>query len=154
MNKKHFLPLLSILVLTFLNATAQKTGDVALGMQIGRPTGISFKYFNPKQASIDVLAAWDLDEFFFVNVHGIFETDVGGAGALNFFYGPGAFMGIEDRTNRRSINSDLSIGLSGTFGLNYWINRFELYIRLTPRLSLIKATEANVGGGFGLRYLL
>ena len=148
-----YLPLL--LFSTYaLNGFSQQTGDVTLGLQIGRPTGISLKYFNPSQASVDVVAAWDLDEFFFLNAHGIFEMDVGGADALNFFYGPGAFFSIEDNTNRRSINQDLSIGISATAGLNYWLNRFELYIRLTPRLSLIKATEANVGGGFGIRYLL
>ena len=44
------------------------------------------------------------------------------------------------------------MGISGTIGLSYLIERFEIYLRLTPRLALIEATDADFGGGLGFRY--
>lgn len=157
MKKKNFLVCFFSFMLFVLythQGFAQQKGDVTLGAQFGRPIGLSMKYFNPSVVSVEFLAAWDLNDFFFFNAHGVFEMDVGGADALNFFYGPGLFWSIKDETNRRTINTEFSAGVSATAGLNYWLNRFELYIRITPRVSIMKATEGNVGGGFGVRYLL
>lgn len=127
-------------------------GDLGVGMQIGRPTGLSLRYLNPGSVSIDLLAAWDLGDFFFFNGHGLFETEIGGGEGLRFLYGPGIFLGVHDREKRRYFGNDLSIGISGTAGLSLFLNHLELYIRVTPRLALIESTDADIGGGFGFRY--
>ena len=127
-------------------------GDMGIGLQIGRPSGLSLKYLNPGSVSVDMLAAWDLGDFLFFNAHGLFEMPIGGGEGLRFFYGPGVFLGIHDRDKRRYFGNDLSIGISGTAGLSFWIHRMELYIRVTPRLALIEATDGDIGGGFGFRY--
>jgi hypothetical protein len=44
------------------------------------------------------------------------------------------------------------IGISGQFGLNFFVEQFEVFLQLTPRLHVLPATDGDVGGGVGLRY--
>lgn len=68
--------------------TAQRAaGDVGLGIQVEQPTGLSLKIYNPG-TSTDFLAAWDWDNFFFLNIHAIFDTHLNDEQTIHFFYGP------------------------------------------------------------------
>jgi hypothetical protein len=125
-------------------------GDVGIGGQIGEPSGLSLKIYHPSRASYDFLAAWDLDDFFFLNVHAVFEHHFQNEESLHFFLGPGGFVGFRDHPRDR--DDDVVAGISGTFGLGVLIDRFEIYIRFTPRLSVIPETNGDIGGGLGLRY--
>lgn len=136
-----------------LPAHAQRTsGAVGLGGQIGEPTGVTLKVYNANSPSYDFLAAWDLDDFFFLNVHALFEDDIAASNVdpdLNWFIGPGGFIGVSDAPG----NDEAIIGGSGTIGLNLVFNRrVELYAQVTPRITLIPDTDGDVGGGLGLRY--
>ena len=150
--QRFILCLLLILASQNTGLAQLQKGDIGVGLQVGRPTGLSLRYLNPGSVSIDLLASWDFGDFFFINAHGLFETKIGGGEGLRFFYGPGAFFGAHDRDRRRYFDNEISIGISGTAGLSFWIHHLELYIRITPRLALIDATNADIGGGFGFRY--
>lgn len=139
------------LLLLLLLATQISAQKVGIGVQLGRPSGLTLKIHKPSAMSVDILAAWDLDDFFFVNVHGLWEKPISGDGKFRFFYGPGAFLGIRDYDNRFD-DDELSLGISGNLGLSVWIDRLELYLQVTPRIEVIERTEADVGGGFGLRF--
>jgi len=143
----------SFCLLFLLFFTSLSAQNVGIGVQLGRPSGLTVKVYKPSAMSVDVLAAWDLDDFFFVNVHGLWEKPISGDGKFRFFYGPGAFLGIYDRDDRSRFDEDeFSIGVSGNLGLSVWIDRLELYLQVTPRLAVLERTEADVGGGFGLRF--
>ena len=140
--------ILLILFFTPLSGTAQRApGDVGIGAQIGQPTGLTVKLYNPR-SSIDFLAAWDWDKFFFLNVHNVWDTHLGNTDNFHFFYGPGAFIGIRDRS---PFEDDIAVGVSGTFGLDLILGKFELFAQATPRLELIKSTDFDMGGGGGFR---
>ncbi|GAB4419969.1 MAG: hypothetical protein OHK0039_32970 [Bacteroidia bacterium] len=125
-------------------------GGTGVGIEIGSPTGVSILVSQPRGVSVDMLAAWDLDDFFFFNAHALFAKDLGQPLSMQFFYGPGAFIGVLDRD--RSIYDEVRVGISATAGFSLPLDPFELYVRLTPRLQLIDETEAAIGGGFGVRY--
>lgn len=134
---------------------AQRTsGAVGVGGQLGEPTGVTLKFYNANSPSYDFLAAWDLDRFFFLNGHALFENDLTAENVdadFEWFVGPGAFVGIFDAPD--PFDDELQVGLSGTIGLNLIINRrVELYGQVTPRLRLIPETDGDFGGGVGLRY--
>lgn len=134
-------------------AHAQRTsGAVGLGGQIGEPSGVTLKVYNANSPSYDFLAAWDLDDFFFLNAHALFEQDINAQNInqdLEWFIGPGAFVGVLDSPGE----SEAVLGISGTIGLNFVVNRqFEFYGQITPRFSLIPDTDADIGGGLGMRY--
>lgn len=128
----------------------RRSGDLGLGGQIGEPSGITLKIYNPSSVSYDFLAAWDLDDFFFLNVHGTYERRVGNNPNVRFFFGPGGFIGFRDRGRDR--DDDVVAGISGTFGISFWVEQFEIYARLTPRLSVVPDTDGDLGGGLGLRF--
>lgn len=134
-----------------LNAQ-RNAGDLGIGVQAGVPTGLSLRTYNPGKMDLDLLAAYDLDDFFFVNVHGVYDTHLGDNQVAHLFYGPGGFIGIRDTGgNEVDGSNDIDAGISGTLGLGFMIDKVELYGRVTPRLSLIDETDFDVGGGLGFR---
>lgn len=153
----RLLPLLALVIGLGLatSAHAQRTsGAVGLGGQLGEPSGITLKIYNANAPSYDFLAAWDLEDFFFLNGHALFEHDLRAENIeqeLEWFIGPGAYLGIIDRSP--PADDDLIIGISGTAGLSLIIDRqFEIYGQVTPRIALIPDTDGDLGGGLGFRY--
>lgn len=144
----------ALLVFAFSSGLqAQRPGGVGIGVQLGDPSGLSLNLPTSGRASIDLLAAWDLDNFFFLNGHALFMQPLGSVPELGVFYGPGLFIGVRDRDTRRwDFEDEVYAGISGTIGLNYFIDRFEIYLRATLRLQLIDKTDGSAGGGLGLRY--
>ncbi len=127
--------------------TKRAAGDVGLGIQVGQPTGLSLKIYNPG-TSTDFLAAWDWDNFFFLNVHAIFDTHLNDEDTIHFFYGPGGYIGIRDKPR----DNRTDFGISGNFGLDFLIRDFEIFVQATPRLSLKNTDNFNIGGGVGFRF--
>lgn len=151
MTMRYFL----LLALIALLATAEpahaqeRPGDLGIGGQIGDPTGITLRLYGRSRYVFDFLAAWDLDDFFFLNVHGLYERSLENS-PLNYYYGPGVVFGIE----RHGRENELVVGISGNFGINYFVERFEVFLQLTPRFTLTPRTTGDLGGGIGLRYYL
>jgi hypothetical protein len=153
--------LLSLLVLGLVlsaavsPAQAQRTsGAVGLGGQVGEPSGLSLKFYNEAAPSYDFLAAWSLvDDNFFLNAHALWNYDVQAENVnedLEWFVGPGGFLSIVDD---RPGDDEVEIGISGTVGLNFVVDRrFEFFAQVTPRIAVVPETEGDVGGGLGFRY--
>lgn len=130
---------------------------VGIGGQVGDPSGLTLKIyrrgargqgpFRSAQA-FSFLAAWDLEDFFFLNAHALYERPIPDS-PLNYYVGPGLVIGIDDRPRR---NADFVLGISGDFGLNFFTEHFEVFLELTPWIKVIPDTEGSLGGGIGLRY--
>lgn len=133
------------------SADAQRRqGDVGVGIQFGSPSGLTVKVYTPSAMSFDLLAAWDLDDFVFLNVHGLYERHLGDSEQAHVFFGPGVFVGIRDRGN--NFDSESVIGVSGRVGLGFIIEKVEIYGQVTPRLSIVPDSNTDMGGGIGFRY--
>jgi len=131
-----------------------QTSNVGVGLQLGAPSGISVKARIGEVRLYDFTAAWDLGHFFFLQAHSlVIEAPLStqDLSLLNYFMGPGALVGFRNRTPNES---DIVVGISGNFGLAYYIQDFELFFQLTPRLEVIPATRGNIGGGIGFRYYI
>lgn len=139
-------------VLTAAPVQGQDRSGTALGGQIGSPAGLTLKLDQGGGQAIDLLAAFDLDDFFFLNGHLLFEEGVGQEEGLHVLYGPGAFVGIYDRSTNQS--DEVGLGLSGTLGLGLYVRQFEIYLRVTPRLEVLPSTGGDIGGGLGVRWFL
>ena len=148
-NFTAFFIVTSLFFLTMPNITygQRVPGEVGIGLQVGQPTGLTVKVYN-QRSSLDFLAAWDWDNFFFLNIHSVFDTHLNPKETLHFFYGPGAFIGIRDRGPN---DDDVALGVSGTFGLDVMLGKFELFIQGTPRLEVVPSTDFDMGGGGGFR---
>lgn len=150
-------PTILLVILLFLcpSLMAQRApGDVGIGAQLGDPTGLTVKVYQPT-TSLDLLMAWDLDDFFFLNAHAMFDEHLNNANTIHFLYGPGAYIGLRDRDGNRDDgpgNDEVEIGISGTVGIDFLIRRFEIYLHVTPRISVIESTDFEMGSGLGFRY--
>ena len=133
-------------------ADAQVQGrTTGLGGVIGAPTsGLTLKVYQNPGFAYDFTASWDLDDFFLLSGYGLFEQNLEDS-PLNYFYGPGVIVGAQQHGEAES---DLILGISGNFGINFFRERFEVFLQLTPRLNLIPSTTGDLGGGVGLRYYL
>ena len=143
---------LSLLFLCGLLAGSpvQAQGSFGIGGQVGNPTGLALK-FGSGASTFDLAAGWDLDEYLFVQGHLLLrERRLNGAASdLRYFYGPGLFVALRE-TNRD--DDSINLGFSFNAGLSYYVDSFEIFGQLTPRLQLIDDTDFDLGGGLGVRY--
>lgn len=156
MKTKGFI-LSVILLFAFLTTNAQRQDrDVGLGFQFGQPSGVSLHFYNADGASLDLLAAWDLDNFYFLNAHAIWATHIGNSNIAHIYYGPGAFIGIRENSVSDGLfddaNNETELGFSGRIGLGIMINKFELFGHITPRIALTNSSDVDFGGGVGGRF--
>ncbi len=125
-------------------------GSIGLGGQIGDPSGLALKVYQRPGFAYDVLAAWDLDDFFFLNGHALYEKEIPDS-PLRYYLGPGIVLGFRDDRPARD-EAEVVVGISGQFGLNFFVEQFEVFLQITPRLHVIPDTDGDIGGGVGLRY--
>jgi len=150
-NFHHFT--LSVIAAALLMTTTLQAqpddGSVGVGLQLGQPSGLSIGVYKPDGLGLDVLAAWDLNDFLYLNAHGVFSS--GDGSPFRLFYGPGAYVGLYERGNGED---QVRVGVSATGGLSAFLGPFEIYARVTPRLRLLESTDVAIGGGLGLRLFL
>lgn len=131
------------------DAAQEPASDFGIGGQIGEPSGVTLKIYQRPTLAYELLAAWDLDQFFYLNAHALYERPIPDS-PLRYYFGPGVVLGVTDGRG----STDLVVGLSGQAGVNFFVERFEVFLHLTPRLNIIPNTDGDVGGGIGLRYYL
>lgn len=143
-----------------LPAQAQRTpGALGFGAQAGTPTGVTLKFYNGGAPSYDFLGAWDLrGSFFLFNAHAQLNSPINAEniekGKLEWFIGPGVFIGVfgDEPDDDDFGQGEAAFGPSGRVGLSYaFAKYFEVFAQVTPRVSLVPATDVDVGGGIGLR---
>lgn len=141
---------IAVLLVTTPASAQSPAGDVGLGGQIGDPSGVTLKLYQRPGFAYDFLAAWDLDDFFFLNGHALYERPIPDS-PLRYYLGPGVVIGFREQRSDRD-DDEIVIGMSGQFGLNFFVEQFEVFLQLTPRLQVIPETDGEIGGGVGLRY--
>lgn len=124
--------------------------NIGIGGQIGDPSGVTMKLYQRPGFAYEFLAAWDLDSFFFLNAHALYERPIPDS-PLRYYVGPGLIIGLREDPGD---GTDLVVGISGQVGVDFFVERFEVFLHLTPRLDVIPSTEGDIGGGIGLRYYL
>ncbi|MEN3038223.1 MAG: hypothetical protein ABDI07_03570 [Candidatus Kryptonium sp.] len=141
--KKFFVLVLFILT-PIVSYSQNKLG---LGIYLGVPIGVTGKYLLTRDSNIDALLAWRFNNAFFMQTHYnfVFELDRYKNGSLNFYLGPGVFFVAASNYS--------GLGASGNFGVNYFLKyRYEFFLEISPKFSLIPGTGFDVTGGIGFRF--
>lgn len=142
----------TVLLFYVSNLSAQRPSpSFGIGFQAGNPTGLSMQFYKAGGVSTDILLAYNLEDFFFLNIHGLWDVHLDRTGHFHFFYGPGGFVGIRDYQSE-GLKDEVVAGVSGEIGLNLVLQRIELFGQVTPRLALTPGTYYNTGGGIGMRF--
>jgi len=144
---KFIIVLFSILFLSTANAQSKGIG---LGLIVGEPTGISFKYWTGSTTAFDAALAWSfIDEGAF-HIHGdyIFHNmrliSVP-EGMLPFYYGIGARIKTANETK---------FGVRVPLGLAYLFQNapLDIFLEIVPILDLTPKTDFAINAALGARY--
>jgi hypothetical protein len=122
-------------------------GQFGIGAQVGQPTGITAKYYLKPDIAVDLLGAWGFDRSVFATLHTSYEYAIPES-PLGFFLGPGLHAGRLAPRHGPSTR----FGLSSLAGLNYFTQRFEIFLQARPNIELFPDSRVHMGGAVGLRY--
>jgi hypothetical protein len=147
-NKIKILAMIFIL-LNMPTIKAQSSG-IGLGVIVGEPTGVSFKYWTGSTTAFDAALAWSfVDEgafhihgdYLFHNMRLITIPD----GLLPFYYGIGA---------RIKTAHDTKLGVRVPFGLAYLFHNapVDIFLEIVPILDLTPKTDFGINAALGARY--
>ena len=141
---------LALLIATASPAVAQRqTGALGAGFQVGRPGGLALKWYRSSPVAYDGIVSTDGDDFVVGHVHRLWERPLPDS-PLHLFAGPGVVVG----PSRLAQSPRLRLGLSGEVGLNFYAERFEVFLHVTPVLRFLPSTQASIDANAGLRYYL
>ena len=142
-----FIVFLAIATPPILLAQQEPRRQLGIGPQAGVPTGLTAKYYYKKNRSLTILAAINLERFLRSSAYLTHEFPIPYS-PLGLVIGPGVFVERND-SNR---NKALQAGAGLKVGLNFFVEKFEVYLQTTPAFTLTPETSADLGGSVGLRY--
>lgn len=137
------------------NAIADE--KMGVGIVLGDPTGLSFKYDMNSRNSVDAALAWTSS----VNVHlhgdylwnkpKLFFLD---NYPIDLFFGVGARLRDRDKHKFDDDDDGLQLGVRGPVGLRFLFRdpRIELFTELALVMNLTPSTSVDIDFGIGARY--
>ncbi len=120
---------------------------LGIGGQAGIPSGLTAKYYFNQRFSVMVVNAWSLDRFLRFSSNIAYESPIPDS-PLNYYVGPGLFFGRENSSKR----TDFKTGITLVFGVNFYIEKFEVFLQTNPDFALHPDLSVRLGGVVGLRY--
>lgn len=141
---------LSLVALIGLASSAyaqREPGSITLGAQVGRPGGLALKVYRPDAVAYEALLTVDGDDFVRLAAFRLWERPLPDS-MVYVYYGPGLVAG----GRRLDTDPSLTAGIGGKLGLNFYADRFEVFLHVTPIVRGRPRPEAHLGVGVGLRY--
>ena len=149
-NKFVWASLFLILVCS-TNILAAGNKSSGIGIILGNPTGLSFKFLDTRSTHFNAALSWSFKNKTNLYLHTdfIFKRFDPVRFSTNFSMVP--TMGIGGRLKTKAGR----LGLRVPFGLSYNFkeNPFDLFIEITPTLDLVPATDFEIGAALAVRYL-
>ena len=132
-------------------AAAQRTtGTVNVGVQVGQLGGVTGKLYRGPRTAYTGLLTTDGKEFVDLYLHRLHERPLPDS-LVHLYAGAGLVVGAQRLDERVPTPS---LGPSAQMGLNFYAERFEVFVQATPTLALLPTVDFKIGGSVGLRYRL
>jgi hypothetical protein len=124
-------------------------GTATVGLQVGQPGGLTGKLYRSPRTAYQGLLTTDGNDFVSLRLHWLRERALPDS-LLHLYVGPGLLVGL------KQIGDGPTPQLGGgvQVGLNFYAERFEVFLHLTPGLHALPDPRAALGAGVGLRYTL
>jgi hypothetical protein len=127
-------------------------GTWEAGVLLGEPTGFSAKYWTTSNTALDFGAAWSFEgkgQFHFHCDYLFHNYDLikVNRGSLPVYFGIGGRVRFDEGDNR--------LGLRIAIGAEYLFDEYpmSLFFEIAPIVDFVPDTEADLNGGFGIRYV-
>jgi hypothetical protein len=124
-------------------------GSAGVGLKVGRPGGFTAKLYRPAPIAYDVSVATDGDDYVSLYLHRLWERPLPQS-PLHLYIGPGLLLGTTDLPTTPAP----ALGLSAKSGLNFYADRFEVFLHAQPTLTVTPDVDPALGWSVGLRYYL
>lgn len=142
---------LCLLMFAFiLNTMKAQDKNIGLGIIVGEPTGISFKYWTSSTTAFDAALAWSFIDGGAFHIHADyifhnFNLIRFSEGRLPFYYGIGGRIKTADKTQ---------VGVRVPLGLAYMFNNtpVDIFLEVVPILNLAPKTDFRINAALGARY--
>ncbi len=131
--------------------------NYGIGIILGYPTGFSGELVWSENSAIVFNAGWSLREDFGLHMTGTYQFMFPGVikseegdvlKQVVPYLGIGGRLLLEDKDD----DSDVHVGLRGGGGIEYFIERFGLFVELYPVVDIVPETDADFEGGLGFRF--
>jgi hypothetical protein len=145
-----------IIVLSPVLLSAQNFG---LGVILGSPTGLSFKYVLSKHSAFSAHAGWSFIGDKGIHLTGdyqhlfpmVFETAEGTSiSDLTPYIAFGGRFRFKEQEGTEDNEFHLGLRIGG--GAEYLISRFGIFAELVPVVNLVPSTDFDFEGGLGLLF--
>lgn len=142
-----------------LAAMAQGS-SFGLGIMVGEPTGISWKYWSGGDRALAGGVAWGLSNNGYFHLHADYlfhKMDLipVSTGKLPLYFGPGVRMRFwGDNGNDEYDDRDFDLGIRFPVGLAYLFDGapVDVFLEAAPTMSLIPETDFDFDAAIGARY--
>jgi hypothetical protein len=143
--KKNLIYLIFIVIISASFIHSQNKG-FGLGIIVGEPTGVSFKYWTGSNSAFDGAVAWSFIDGGALHIHAdyilhSFNLIPVGSGSLPFYYGIGARIKFLDDAG---IGVRVAYLFSGT--------PIDIFLEIVPLLDLTPKTDFKINAAIGGRY--
>jgi len=125
----------------------REPGSVTVGAQVGRTGGLTVKLYRRPDTAYEALLTFDGDDFIQLGLFRLRERPVPDS-TVHAFYGPGVLVG--ERGPTTGPTPEFAVGAKA--GINFYAERFEVFVHVTPATRVYPDLAPVIGGGFGLRY--
>jgi hypothetical protein len=122
-------------------------GTVTIGPQVGQPGGVSGKLYRSPQTAYEALVTTDGNESVSLYLHRLHERALPDS-LLYLYLGPGLLTGVRQLGESPTPTA----GISSQVGLNFYAERFEVFLHVTPGLRFLPDPRGTLGASVGLRY--
>jgi len=147
--KKYLSYLIFIIIVSASFIQSQNKG-FGLGIIVGEPTGVSFKYWTGSNSAFDGAIAWSFINGGALHIHAdyilhSFNLIRIESGKLPFYYGIGGRIKFLD---------DAGIGVRVPVGLTYIFDDtpIDIFLEIVPILDLTPKTDFKINAAIGGRY--
>ncbi len=139
--------LVARLLLPPSSVAQRQSGAAGVGGQVGHPGGLALKLYRPDPVVYDGVLSTDGNDFVVGHFHRLWEQPLPNS-PLHLYVGPGVILGLDHLTQ----SPHLRLGVSGEAGLNFYAERFEVFLHVTPALRFLPDARMGLDGNVGLRY--
>jgi hypothetical protein len=147
---KRVLVLISFAFIIFTSSILPQDKGFGLGIIVGEPSGVTFKYWTSSDGAFDGAVAWSFIDGGALHLHADyilhnFSLITVSSGKLPFYYGIGARIKLVDNTR---------LGVRVPVGLVYLMNGtpIDFFLELVPILDLAPKTDFKINAAIGGRY--
>ena len=132
-----------------------QAGDLAAGLILGSPTGLSVKYWTGRTNALDAVLGFPFDSDVKLNFHmnylWQFPISANVPGELPFYIGLGARLRSIDKPNQ---TQKVDFGVRIPIGLEFSPQNVPLnfFAELAPVIVFTPSGAVNVDAGIGIRY--